>query len=119
MTPNKQDAQAWDDGQLGQDEAHVAALPEDAEFDAKLDEALGLQAISIRLERSLIDDFKLIARVNGMGYQPLMRQVLTRFANSEKNRILRELLAEKEALAQASQAAPVKPARVGKSRKAA
>lgn len=119
MTPNEQDAQAWDDGQLGQDEAHAAALPMDAAFDARLDEALGLQAISIRLERSLIEDFKLIASAHGLGYQPLMRQALKRFAESEKNRILRELLAEKEAQAQADQAAPAKPARTGKSRKAA
>ena len=29
--------------------------------------------------------------MNGLGYQTLMRQVLTRFADSEKKRILREV----------------------------
>jgi hypothetical protein len=36
----------------------------------------------------------MIAEINGIGYQPLIRQVLKRFAYSEKKRILRERAAE-------------------------
>jgi hypothetical protein len=85
---------AWETGELGTD-ANFAAAADDME-DAKIDEALALQPISIRLQKSLIDDFKLIAKLNGIGYQPLMRQVLARFAESEKKRILRTYVRETE-----------------------
>lgn len=35
-----------------------------------------MQPIAIRLERQLIRELKFIARIRGIGYQPLMRQVL-------------------------------------------
>ena len=83
--------EAWDSRQLGAEEAYAATAEMD---ESALDEALGLQPISIRLHKSLIEDFKLIAGLNGLGYQTLMRQVLKRFADSEKNLILRDLAAE-------------------------
>ena len=84
--------EAWDKGELGESEAHVKKLDDDIE--AQIDEALGLQPISIRLQKSLIEDFKMVATLNGIGYQPLMRQVLKRFVESEKKRILMEKAAE-------------------------
>ena len=83
--------EAWDSRQLGADETYVAVA--EMEADA-LDEALELQPISIRLHKSLIEDFKLIAGMNGLGYQTLMRQVLKRFADCEKKQILRDMAAE-------------------------
>ncbi|MEA3277783.1 MAG: hypothetical protein U9Q81_21385 [Pseudomonadota bacterium] len=64
--------------------------------EAAIDTALELQPISIRLQKSLIEDFKLIAQLSGLGYRPLMRQVLARFADCEKTRILREFAFEAE-----------------------
>jgi hypothetical protein len=84
--------EAWLSGELGKDEQFAAVAPDDAE--SLINEHLDLQPISIRLEKSLIEDFKLIAEMNGMGYQPLMRQTLKRFADSEKKRILREAAAD-------------------------
>ncbi len=81
--------EAWDTGQLGNDEASVEVAPDD---EALINEALGLQPISIRLEKSLIEDFKMIAELHGLGYQPLMRQALRRFADCEKKRLLRDAL---------------------------
>jgi hypothetical protein len=81
--------EAWLSGELGNDEAFAAAAPDDAEV--IVNEHLDLQPISIRLEKSLIEDFKLIATMHGLGYQPLMRQTLKRFADCEKKRILREV----------------------------
>jgi hypothetical protein len=81
--------EAWDSRALGSD-PNFAVLA-DASDDGAIDAALGLQPISIRLQKSLVEDFKLIAQLNGLGYQTLMRQVLTRFADSEKKRILREV----------------------------
>lgn len=95
--------EAWDSGQLGREEEHAKRLEENIE--AKIDEALELQLISLRLQKSLIEDFKQIATLNGIGYQPLMRQVLKRFADAEKKRILRERAAEIRAAQTASQKA--------------
>jgi len=80
--------EAWDDGSLGQDEEFVRVSKK--VDDAALSEAAGLRPISIRLQKSLIEDYKMIAELNGIGYQPLIRQVLKRFAEAEKKRILRE-----------------------------
>lgn len=63
----------------------VASPQEMEELDASLD----LKSISIRLQNKLIDDLKVIAKVNGIGYQPLVRILLTRFAESELRQIAR------------------------------
>lgn len=87
--------EAWESGKLGASEAHVT-VAKDVDEKA-IDEALDLHPISIRLQRSLIEDFKEIARIHGLGYQPLIRQVLTRFVEAEKKRVLRERSEEIEA----------------------
>lgn len=79
---------AWDVGDLGRDPNHVRVF--EGVDESKIDEAVGLVPVSIRLQKTLIEDFKFIAELNGIGYQPLMRQILTRFAESEKKRILRD-----------------------------
>ena len=79
---------AWDTGELGRDEQHVAVA--DASHDAALDEALGLQSISIRLPKELINQYKLIAHFHGVGYQPLMRDVMQRFVKGAMKEILEE-----------------------------
>lgn len=91
MTTDKIEStnEAWEDRLLGADEAFVA-VAENVDASA-IDEALGLKMISIRLEQSLIDDFKAIATINNMGYQTLMRQALKRFAESEKKLIAIEM----------------------------
>jgi predicted DNA binding CopG/RHH family protein len=82
---------AWEQRELGATEDFVEAVELSAEDQQAIDAALELQPISIRLPKSLIEDFKAIASLSGLGYQPLMRQVLTRFADCEKKRILREV----------------------------
>jgi uncharacterized protein (DUF4415 family) len=85
--------EAWESGALGQDENYVQAVDLNEE---EINKSLELQLISIRLQKSLIEDFKNIAAIHGLGYQPLMRQVLNRFAESEKKRILKERSCELE-----------------------
>lgn len=70
--------EAWESRQLGADESTVRRSSPESE--AALDAALGLQLISIRLPKQLIDVYKLIAAHHGVGYQPLMRDILQRFA---------------------------------------
>lgn len=69
--------EAWESGALGTDAAHASAAP--AELEAAIDASLGMQSISIRLPKQLIDAYKLIATHHGLGYQPLMRDILQRF----------------------------------------
>lgn len=68
---------AWETGALGASETHARPAP--ASLETEIDAALGLQAISIRLPKQLIDAYKLIAAHHGVGYQPLMRDILQRF----------------------------------------
>lgn len=75
---------------LGQEEQYVKKAS--SAYEAGLDDALALQMISIRLQKSLIEDLKVIAQANGIGYQPLMRDVLSRFARSEIQNIMRDAI---------------------------
>lgn len=98
----------WEDGRLGRDEEHV----EVAEGSKReVDDALGLQLISIRLQKQLLCDLKKIADYHGIGYQPMIRDLLNRFARSEIRQILSERLSEIEAEERSvseSSTAPVK-----------
>lgn len=79
--------EAWESRQLGADEKFVASVEHD---DALIEEAVGLQMISIRLQKSLLEELKMIANINGLGYQPLIKQVLRRFVEGEKKMILKQ-----------------------------
>ena len=79
--------EAWESGQLGQSPEHIAKVTID---DLNLNEALELKSISIRMPQPLLDDLKLVAEIHGMGYQPLIKQVLARFVEAEKKIALKE-----------------------------
>ena len=86
--------EAWEDRTLGNDENFVKVVGEAEE--ASIDQSSGTQMISIRLQKLLIEDFKMIASLNGnIGYQTLMKQIMHRFVSCEKKRILNELVSEK------------------------
>ena len=84
--------EAWETGKLGADDAHVKVAPDEEQ---QLDAALDLHPISIRLQKSLLENLKAIALLNGIGYQPLVRQVLTRFVDCELKNMLASRVAEK------------------------
>lgn len=69
--------EAWESRALGADADHAQVAG--AEHLAALDDALGMQSISIRMPKSMIDAYKLIGAHHGVGYQPLMRDILQRF----------------------------------------
>jgi len=71
---------------IGADAAY--AKPVSAEYTQQIEESLGLQMISIRLDKGLIDSFKAISAFHGVGYQPLMRDALKRFAEHELRNIV-------------------------------
>lgn len=86
-----QKACPWETGELGQSEEHVRVAT-DAEM-REVDDALELQMISIRLQKGLLCALKDIARHHGIGYQPMIRDLLNRFAMSEIRTILQDRLA--------------------------
>ncbi|MEX0963361.1 MAG: hypothetical protein WDZ52_04870 [Pseudohongiellaceae bacterium] len=73
--------EAWESGKLGNDEEHAKLAPIEAQ--KALDNATGLKPVSIRLPVSLIEELKVIADFNQIGYQPLIRKHLQRFASAE------------------------------------
>ncbi|WP_431107555.1 BrnA antitoxin family protein [Variovorax paradoxus] len=78
--------EAWESGALGLDAKHARKVSE--ETARQIDEALGMQPISIRLPKSTIDTYKMLAKLNGVGYQPLMRDAICRWAESELKQLL-------------------------------
>ena len=85
---------AWDNRELGASEEHVRKASPTRE--KALDERLGLQTISIRLQKSLIDNLKKLAEEDGIGYQPYVRQALMRYVrqteHDRREKIKREKL---------------------------
>lgn len=91
-------AAAWESGELGRDIGHAQRASPETE--KAIDDALGMQAISIRLPKRLIDDPKAIAKIRGVGYQPLIRHNLERFVVSEFKMFKRAHEAEGARIAQ-------------------
>lgn len=94
----------WEDRTLGVSEEHAARVPEAG---AELDAAMELQLISIRLQKGLIDQLKEIASYHGVGYQPMIRDLLNRFAQSEGRQILTARLAALEQQGEPESTPPV------------
>lgn len=83
--------ESWESGELGRDEQFVGVADESHEN--ALQTALEMQAISIRLPKDMIRQYKMIAEFHGVGYQPLMRDVLYRFVPSALKEIVDEIAA--------------------------
>jgi hypothetical protein len=67
---------------------------EDHRSELQLDASAGTQLISVRMSVSMIEDLKLIAQINGLGYQTLMKQVLGRFVECEKKAIWNQIVSK-------------------------
>lgn len=77
-TPNSSDAaKLWESGQLGASEEHVK--PVSPERTKEIQDALGLQPVTVRLQKELVEQLKVMAKKEGLGYQPFIRHILTRY----------------------------------------
>lgn len=77
-TPNSSDdAELWESGQLGASEEHVR--PVSPEKTKEIQDALGLQPVTLRLQKELVEQLKVLAQKEGLGYQPFIRHILTRY----------------------------------------
>ena len=98
----------WDTGELDRDENFAEAIKITPELRQTIDDAVGLQMISIRLSKSLIEDFKFLGDHYGIKYQTLMRQVLARFADAEKKNLARKAASAQIKAARQESSAPAK-----------
>lgn len=71
------DAELWESGQLGASEEHVK--PVARKKTEEIQDALGLQPVTVRLQKELVEQLKVLAKKEGLGYQPLIRHILTRY----------------------------------------
>jgi predicted DNA binding CopG/RHH family protein len=83
-TPKKYPEEAWENGELGTSEAHIRKVSKERE--KAVDRSLGLQMISLRLQKDLIEGLKKLAHEAGIGYQPYIRQLLTHHVYGKKKR---------------------------------
>lgn len=90
-----EDGDAWDTGELGRNEKYVKRST--VEDEASVEAALDLQLISIRLQKELLEQLKFIANFHGVGYQPMMRDVLCRWARTEMLDIASQMKQQLEA----------------------
>ena len=74
-------AEVWENGELGREAKYAEASPK--EIDIQVDKALDLETISIRLEKDLIESFKILEKKYDVSYKPLMRHALKRFIQSQ------------------------------------
>ncbi len=74
---NMPDEEKWENGELGASEEFVRKVSKKRE--QQIDEALNLSVVTIRLDVDLIEELKVIARDEGVTYQALIRQILTRY----------------------------------------
>ena len=96
ITKVKNTAEAWESGEFGRDIKYAKAV--EKKMGNQIDEALGLQMISIRLEKDLIESYKLLGTKYDMGYQPLMREALKRFVEGEFKLIASAALEKQKAV---------------------
>lgn len=79
------DHERWDNRELGASAEHIGFVS--GEEEKEIDDGLGLQLISIRLNKALIEQLKGLAKLEGSGYQPLIRQVLTKYAKDNEHKL--------------------------------
>ena len=104
--------QPWEEFDKHLTESSVTVVPPDEE--SAIEDALGLQMISIRLQKSLIANMKVIADFHQVGYQPLIRDLLNRFVRSEMKSVLHSRIEQHrkmlETMQQESESQPRLPA---------
>lgn len=83
---DSRDDEKWDSRELGADENHARlSSPErSAATDVAIDDALGLTPVTIRLQKELVQTLKMLARDQGLGYQPFVRQILTNYVKERE-----------------------------------
>jgi hypothetical protein len=88
----RNDREPWSKFDDDLDETSIGVASD--EEAAAIDDAADLQMISIRLQKGLLSSLKTIAEFHKVGYQPLIRDLLIRFATAEMKLVLNDLLSK-------------------------
>lgn len=88
------DSELWDSKQLGASPEHARRASKEQQ--RALDEATGLQLCTFRIQKTIVEQLKQLAKIEGSGYQPLMRKVITQYVRENKHK-LEQLLTPAEA----------------------
>lgn len=107
----------WESGEYGRSEAHVAVAPEEESL--QLDNDLAMKLVSIRLPIPLIEALKAIAGHHGIAYQPMIRDLLMRFARSEFQQIQNELSSRMDEAQSIDESSPPVEAFIERTKRAA
>ncbi len=78
----KDDSEQWESGDMGKNAQFVRKATREEE--TAIDNALGLAPISIRLQKQIVEELKALAALQGLGYQPYIRQLLTKHVSEAK-----------------------------------
>jgi hypothetical protein len=94
----------WESGEYGRSDEHVGIAPEGESL--QLDSDLAMKLVSIRLPIPLIEALKAIAGHHGIAYQPMIRDLLTRFARAEFQHIAHDLDSQMRAAQETDDSSP-------------
>lgn len=75
-------SELWDTGDLGEDERYVTVTRPSKEDEAVLNESLGIEEVSIRMNKDLVEDFKRLAETERVTYKGLMKRILKDYIKS-------------------------------------
>jgi uncharacterized protein (DUF4415 family) len=86
-------SEAWETRILGGSEEHAVRSTQPVKEEA-IDAAFGLELVTLRVDTEVLQGLKEIAQYRGVGYHPLIRQMLRRFVNNELKQIALERMHE-------------------------
>ncbi|MBU6455458.1 MAG: hypothetical protein KGS72_27045 [Cyanobacteria bacterium REEB67] len=78
----KDDSELWESGQLGASPEHMQPAP--AELEKEIDDAMNVEAVTIRLDKALVADLKNLAKDDELAFQAFLRKVLTGYRDCRK-----------------------------------
>lgn len=81
---SKEDGDKWENGQLGRSKVHTQKTP--PKLEKELNELKKNKLISIKLPQDLINDLKNLAEQDNIGYQTLIKQVLSRYVSAQQRK---------------------------------
>ncbi|MDF3980737.1 hypothetical protein P3W24_01740 [Luteibacter sp. PPL201] len=89
-------AENWENGVLGNAAKHARQVNREDALAIAQAAGVNMQPISIRLPKHLLGVLKEIAKYHGVGYQPMIRDLLERWATGEIKTILADRLEHAE-----------------------
>ena len=75
----------WETRQLGASPEH--AVRDTDEDDKELDDAMGLHLLHFRIQKSLFEQLKQLAQLEGLDYKPVIRRILDSYVRENEHKL--------------------------------